>query len=189
MQVFKLYFKILRNYLGSIFMYIGIFLGILLGVIPQMAQSAKESYEQSRCNFAVFDYDDSELSNAIIQYLQTIHDLKKIADDEKETIQDELYEGTVHCVIRVKEGFEQAFEEGKGTEFLELFSIPNTLNSVLFEENLQNYLKVVNTYQKVGFDMEEAVIKANFVMVQASFSRVARMRSSSPNMALMASSV
>lgn len=165
MQVFKLYFKILRSYLNFMLMYIGIFLCIFLGlIIPQVSQLKNEDYTQSQCDFAVFDYDNSELSNALIQYLQTIHHLEKIADDEKETIQDELYELNVHCVIRVKEGFEQAFERGEGAEFLELFSIPNTTVSVLFEQNLQSYLNVVHTYQSAGFEIKEAITQTALVM-------------------------
>lgn len=165
MQVFKVYFKILRSYLGIIWMYIGIFLGVFLGIIvPQVSQSEREGYTQARCDFAVFDYDNSELSNAMIQYLQTIHDLEKIVDDEKETIQDELYEGNVKCVLRVKDGFEQAFQRGEAAEFLEVYSIPNAISSVLFEQNLQSYLNVVDTYQKVGFEIEQAAAKAVTIM-------------------------
>ncbi len=164
MKVFNLYFKILRKYYGIILMYVGIFVGILLGVIPKMIQSEQETYTQTRCSFAVFDYDNSELSNAMIQYLQTIHQLEELVDDEKETIQDELYEENVHCVIRINEGFEQAFIQGTGKEYLEVFSIPNTVSSVLFEENLQNYLKIVNTYEKAGFEIAQAVKKSEVVM-------------------------
>ena len=164
MKVFNLYFKILRKYYGIILMYVGIFIGILLGVIPKMVQSEEATYTQTQCSFAVFDYDNSELSNAIIQYLQTIHQLEELADDEKETIQDALYEETVHCVIRVKEGFEQAFIQGTAEAYLEVFSIPNTVSAVLFEENLQNYLKIVNTYEKAGFEIKEAIIKSEVIM-------------------------
>ena len=161
MQVFKLYFKILRSYFWNVLMYIGIFLGTFLGVIvPQMVKAEGEVYTQSRCEFAMFDYDNSSLSHAILQYLQTIHNFVEIKDDKKETIQDELYAGNVHCVIRVKDGFEEAFAKGEGAEFLEVFSIPNTLGSVLLEENLQSYLNVVNTYQNAGFEIEEALKKA-----------------------------
>lgn len=165
MQVFKLYFKILRSYFWNVLMYTGIFLGVFLGImVPQMAEIEREVYTQSKCDFAVFDYDNSSLSHAVIHYLQTIHNLEEIKEDETETIQDELYAGNVHCVIRVNDGFEEAFLQGEGAEFLEVFSISNIMGAILFEENLQGYLNVINTYQKAGFEIEETIAKASSIM-------------------------
>lgn len=165
MQVFKLYFKILRSYFWNVLMYTGIFLGVFLGImVPQMAETEREVYTQSECDFAVFDYDNSSLSHAVIQYLQTIHNLEEIKEDETERIQDELYAGNVHCVVRVNDGFEEAFGKGEGAEFLEVFSISNIMGAILFEENLQGYLNVINTYQKAGFEIEESIAKASSIM-------------------------
>ena len=165
MQVFKLYFKIFRNYWYLFFMYIGIFLGTFLGIIvPQAAKQEVESYTQLKCDFAVFDYDDSELSRAMIQYLQTIHELEQIEDDKKETIQDELYVQNVDCVLRINEGFEQAWIEQQGGEKLEVFSIPNKTEAVLLKQNLNSYLGKVMIYVNAGFEVEEALEKTMELM-------------------------
>lgn len=161
MQVFKLYFKVLRKYMGIMIMYIGIFVGVLLGVIiPSLVKNETEGYTQSKCDFAVFDYDNSNFSRKLTDYLESVHKLKAIKDDKKETIQDELYVANVDCVIRIKEGFKEAFEAGNGDEYLEVYAIPDTITSVLFEQDLNSYLSVVNTYLKAGFSVEEAVKKA-----------------------------
>ncbi len=158
MQVFKLYFKVLRKNLTIMFMYVGIFMALVIGVIlPSGAGEENQSYTQMKSNFAVFDYDNSMLSQELTDYMQSIHDLQTIADDERETIQDELYADNVDCVIRIKEGYEEAFQSGKGDEYLEIYHIPDAIASILFEQNLSSYLSVVNTYLKVGFTMEEAV--------------------------------
>lgn len=161
MQVFKLYFQVLRRYLGQMLMYVGIFMGVFMGaILPQVTKNEAEEYTQAKSDFAVFDYDNSELSHAIIEYLEHVHNLKTIETDEKEVIQDELYAMNVDCVIRVGEGFEDAFIAGDGEEYLEVFAIPDTVRAVLFEQNLNSYLSMVNTYVSAGFAVEEACEKA-----------------------------
>lgn len=165
MQVFKLYFKIFRNYCYLFVIYIGIFLGIFLGfIVPQAEKQETVSYTQLKCDFVVFDYDNSEVSRAIIQYLQTIHELEQIEDDTKETIQDELYVQNVDCVLRIKEGFEEAWMENEWAEKLEVFSIPNKTEAVLLKQNLNSYLGKVIIYLNAGFEVEEALEKTMELM-------------------------
>ncbi|MBE5939701.1 MAG: ABC transporter permease [Lachnospiraceae bacterium] len=164
MQVFKLYFKVLRKYIGTMIMYVGIFIGITLGVIvPQAVRNQEKNYTDEKCDFAVFDYDESILSKALTAYLETTHNLKVIKNDNKETIQDELYIMNIHSVIRINEGFEEAFKTGKVEEFLETYVIPGTITATLFEQNLNSYLSVVNTYIAAGFSVDEATKKADEV--------------------------
>lgn len=161
MQVFKLYFKVLRRYLGSIFMYAGIFLSIVLGVIiPQVTKNSTESYSQARSDFAVFDYDESTLSKTLVKYLEDNHDLVEIKDDNKETIQDELYNMNVDSVIIINNGFEEAFLQGDTTDCVDIYEIPNQMGSVLLKQYLNSFLSTVDTYVKAGFDVKDAGNKA-----------------------------
>ena len=165
MQVFKLYFKIFRKYRHLFVMYISIFLGTFLGIVsPQATKQEVESYTQLKCDFAVFDYDNSEISQAVIQYLQKIHNLEQIENDEKEIIQDELYIQSVDCVLRINEGFEKAWIENQEAEKLEVFSIPNKTEAVLLKQNLNSYLGKVLIYLNAGFEVEEALEKTMELM-------------------------
>ncbi len=160
MQVFKLYFKVLRKYIGSIFMYAGIFLGLVVGVIvPQVTKNNSEEYTQKKAKFAVFDYDESQLSKNIVAYLKENHSFKTIQDDETETIQDELYNMNIDCVIRFRDGFEEAFLAGDVKEALEIYEIPNTNGAVLLKQNLNSFLSTVDTYVGAGFNVDEACEK------------------------------
>ncbi len=161
MQVFKLYFKILRKYLGTMLMYVGIFIGVTLGIIvPQTAKNQERDYTKERCNFAVFDNDGSTLSKAAIVYLKENHNFKTIKNSDRETIQDALYAMDVHSVIVFNEGFEKSFLEGKTEESLDVYVIPNTVTTILFEQHLDSYFSVVNTYVSAGMTVDEAVEKA-----------------------------
>ncbi|MBP3338396.1 MAG: ABC transporter permease [Lachnospiraceae bacterium] len=161
MQVFKLFFKVLRKYIGSIIMYGCIFIGLVMGIIvPQATKNNTEEYTQKKSKFAFFDNDESKLSGVVFDYLDGRHKLVEIADDEKETIQDELYNMNVDCVIQVNAGFEEAFYEGNAEEYLEIFEIPNGIGSMLIKQHINSYLTVVETYVNAGFTIEEAAQKA-----------------------------
>jgi len=160
MQVFKLYFKILRRYMGILFMYIGIFLGVVVGVIvPQTSGENNQGYTQTSCAFAVFDYDESELSQGFIDYLDKNHKLKTLPNDDLETIQDYLYNTNVDCVIHIEDGFENSISEGNSSEYMKFFSIPNTQGATLLEQQANGYLTTIDTYLSAGFTVTEAIEK------------------------------
>lgn len=163
MQVFKLYFKVLRANIGPMIMYVGIFMGVLFGaILPQvMKNETVENYTAAKCDFAVFDYDDSELSKGLVKYLESVHKLEEIKNDAKETIQDELYARNVDCVLKITDGFGKNFTDGKSAEHIEVFAIPNTLTANLFEQTVNSYLAVVNTYIQAGYTDAEACEKAS----------------------------
>ncbi len=164
MQVFKLYFKILRNYSGVILMYIGIFLAVLIGIIlPQQSKNETESYKQSKSKFAIFDYDDSGFSKEMIKYLSSNAKLIEIKDDAAETIQDELYMMNIHCAVILKEGFAENIASEDSKAYMDIYTIPNTTRSMLFEQELNSYLSAVKTYVNAGFELDEAAKKAEEV--------------------------
>lgn len=161
MQVFKLYFKILNKNKGQIFMYAGIFMGILFGfILPNSDKNKTQDFTESTTKYAIFDYDDSELSKGVTEFLEENHKLKTIKNDEVETIQDAMYNMDVSCVVRVLEGFEEGFKNGEGEKYLEVYRIPGVTMAVLFEEDLRSYLNVVDTYLKAEFDVKDAISKS-----------------------------
>lgn len=165
MQVFKLYFKVLKRYLGQMIMYVGIFVGVLFGfIIPNNVKNSVEKYEDAKCKYAIFDYDNSEVSEALSSYLESAHKKAKIEDDDNETIQDEMYGGNVDCVVRIKEGFGKTFEEAvsfgepdKIKEYFEIYAVSGVNSTELFEQSVNAYITTLYTYINAGFELSEAV--------------------------------
>ncbi len=161
MQVFKVYFQILRRHLSAILLYSGIFIVVIFGfILPNTDNDPAESFTASECRFAVFDYDQSAASEALIGWLSEKHELTSIADDKKETVQDELYNRNVYSVLRISEGYEEALQNGAQAEelakFLEILTIPGTLTGELFETDLNRYLTVQAVYRTAGASVSEA---------------------------------
>ncbi len=158
MQVFKLYLKILNKHKGQIFLYIGIFAGIMFGfIIPNGSKNTVEDFASSTVKYAIFDYDDSELSKGMCEFLEENHTLREIKSDDEEIIQDALYNMDVACVVRINEGFEKAFSEGKGKEKLDFYRINGTTTAMLLESDLNGFLKFIDTYVSAGYSMKDSV--------------------------------
>ncbi len=160
MQVFKVYFKILKQHNKPLLMYIVIFSIVLFCfIIPNMSGEEK-GYEEQSCDFAVFDYDDSKASKAFVKYLSKNNQVVKIAKDDKETIQDELYYRNITCVLRIPKGFQASLENGEMEEVLEVVTIPGTTAASVFEREINSYLDCVTTFMGTGCSMDESIEKA-----------------------------
>lgn len=157
MQVFKSYFRVLRKYIGFMFMYIGIMTGVLSAITASSTQKDGETYQAATTKFAVFDYDESAASHALTDYLEGTHRLRKIAGDNKETIQDELYVRNVENILRIPEGFGEALAGGSPEDCaLEIITIPGSQAARLFEATIDNYLGLVRMYLMAGYPVEAA---------------------------------
>lgn len=161
MQVFKVYFQILRRHIGQIFLYVGIFAVIIFGfILPNVDTDPAESFTAEKSLFAVFDSDESEASRALIGWLSEKHEPTEIADDRETTVQDELYNRNVYSVLRISEGYEAALAAGASAEELaelvELLTIPGTLTGELFATDVNRYLTFAALYCSSGASVSEA---------------------------------
>lgn len=166
MQIFKAYFKLLRAYKGQMIMYMSIFIGILGGMImPMRAKQNTNEYVASKADFAVFDYDNSLASQELTEIISNNNELIEIKNDKKETIQDELYMRNIDCVLRIKQGFNEAIEEKKSTsDYIEVVTIPGTNVSRVFESQINTCMDTVIAYMKSGSSIDESFDKAKDIM-------------------------
>lgn len=158
MKVFKSYWMVLNKNKASMIMYISIFI-IVLGcfILPNMGNGEKDEYTSAKCAFAVFDYDQTPESCALVDYMSEIHNLVEISDDQTETIQDELFNRNISCVLRIPEGFGAAFSEGNAEDLIEVVTISGSQASMLFESNLNTFLSYMDAYLIAGYESDAAM--------------------------------
>lgn len=151
MQVYKVFFQILDKQKGLIIMYISIFLSICFAVSSQAVKNnEKKTFASESYKLAVFDNDNSELSKGLTAYLTEGNKIIKI-EDSKESIQDELYNRNVNCVLRIPQGF---MEEEKKIEY---YTIPGTIGGETFENLVNHYLSLTKSYMAGGYTPKEAI--------------------------------
>lgn len=156
MQVYRVFFQILNKQKGQILMYLGIFLGIALLVSSQNQETGEMSFERSSYQFAVFDEDQSVISKALIRYLEKDNERLEI-EDGKESIQDELYNRNVYCVLRIPRHFGASLQDGNELQKIEIAGVPGTIYKQTFESLTSQYITILRGCLTGGYIEEEAV--------------------------------
>ena len=156
MQVYKCFFQILKKQKGQIIMYLSIFVALSIITSTQGKNNEEMKFEASTYKFAVFDEDRTEMSKGLTSYLSSENEIVEIADD-KETVQDELYNRNIHCAIRIKQGYGDALREGKGEGMLVLTAVPGTIYGEASQQAVTSYSAILSSYLMGGFSDEQAL--------------------------------
>lgn len=151
MIVFKNYFKIVREHIGTIIMFAAISIGIS---IANTTYNSTEEYTNVNPTLGIINYDTSELTEYFIEYLDEFADLKNIKDDEKE-IQDTLYNMEVDAVLIIPENFVSELLKGNNPTIKIKKSIQSA--SEYTELLVNRFLKIAESYSKVGMDENEII--------------------------------
>ena len=104
MQVYKLFFQVLRKQKGQIIMYLVIFLSVTLAAASQGEKTGESTFSPTTYKFAVMDADNSEISRALIAYLEQGNE-KSILKIKKKSFRMRFTTG----VYRVFFGFQADF--------------------------------------------------------------------------------
>ncbi|MGN0394486.1 MAG: ABC transporter permease [Coprococcus sp.] len=161
MQVFKTFFMILNKYKGQVIMYVCIFCGLLTVFIKTNSKNNTTDYTKASCDFAVFDYDDSVMSQALVEYLEDGNKVITTVKDEKKSMQDALYNRDVDAIVRIPDGFEQKVISGEAEGIIDIITIPDMQASMLFEQELDSFLNMACTYVNAGYDINQAIDRTN----------------------------
>lgn len=151
MIVFKNYFKIVREHIGTIIMFAAISIGIS---IANTTYNSTKEYTNVNPTLGIINYETSELAEYFIEYLDEFADLKNIKDDEKE-IQDVLYNMEVDAVLIIPENFVSELLKGNNPTIKIKKSIQST--SEYTELLVNRFLKIAESYSKVGMDEDEII--------------------------------
>lgn len=157
MQVFKVYFKILRKNIFQFILYISIFSGVLFGAIVPNRVSDDNSYASIKVSYALMDNDNSKLSKSLSDYLMKAHNYCEIADFELTTMQDELYNRNIRAAVVLEKGFEEGFYNGNASAYMTVYDIPDNWAPKVFTNSVNEYMGYLEHYVSAGYTLDEAV--------------------------------
>ena len=109
MQVYKAFFKVIRQHKLSLVIYVGVTLFMLIVLVQSTGNDTKK-VTQDKYSLYVVDNDHSEISEALYQYLDSVHTLKKDSLTENQ-INDLMYYQHIAEYIEIPEGFGDSFME------------------------------------------------------------------------------
>lgn len=155
MQVFRLYFKLLKKSLPSILIYFGIFAAII-GTYATLGRETNEKiFQKSKTNVAFINRDeDSVFVEGFKKYLTKTCVFKEV-DDTKESLQDALFFHQVSYILIIPEGFTQSFLAGEQAN-VEKQVVPDSAESMYVDMAVNNYLNTARTYVKNAGTLSQA---------------------------------
>ncbi len=145
MQVFKNYFRILKNgALVSIFINIGIAI-VIASIFSSLPEESNKSFEESKPIITIFNNDQSAFTDKFLNYLTEKTEQFNIENttDEK---QKALFYRETTCIVTIPEGFGDAFVNKKPIN-IDIEKFPDATNANVAEMIINNYLSTYNMYQ------------------------------------------
>ena len=155
MHLFKNFFRLLKNNSTGVIIYAFIFLAMIIGVIfaaPALAsETSGEAYAtQTSVNITYVDYDDSDLSRGLIDYLSINNEVTDMSDRSEDTIQNLVFFGLSEYHLTIEEGF------GEGTgEIKYLTDMENSGAIHMIDRAVNNYIQAYKDYEAMGYEPSE----------------------------------
>ena len=140
MQVFNAFFKVLNKNKGQLVLYVVIYLSITL-LMGNMAQDNEEqAFSGVSLDIGVENKDQGMLGEALVEYLNGSHNLRRIPDN-KEKLQDAMYYGEMDYVLEIPEDFSEKFKNKEWEGLLEGTIVPGSNSAYLIENEIEGFLK------------------------------------------------
>lgn len=156
MQVFNVFFKILKKKYKVAVIYMAIFLGIAFGL--SNSGDRQTEFKESRLNIAVMDEDGSYQSRALTEFIAEKHEVTS-ADTDEDTMTELLYWEETDYILVINKGFADDLAAGKTEGLFKEYRVHDSFSSVYMSNILGEYVKTEQAYTAAGLSAEEAAAK------------------------------
>lgn len=154
MQVYKLYFKILKKALPSLLIYIGIFVFIMVFYALNAKDTNEKMFKESKVKIAMFNHDeDSKLIQGFKEYLSESCTFIDI-NDNKDDIQDALFFRDVSYILTIPKGFTNKLLAGEEVN-LEKLVVPDSTDATYVDISINNYMNTSRLYTLHGGELSQ----------------------------------
>lgn len=163
MQVFKVYFKIIKKNLAQMSIYFIVFLTLSVLLANAGESRVSGGFSETRSNIALFNYDaGSPLSEGLAQYLSENANIINISDDTL-SVQDALFFRQVVYIVKIPKGFSEAFLKGSDAAMLEKTTVPDSTSGIYMDLLIDRYLNTAALYSQnvPGIGEEQLVSNVN----------------------------
>ena len=152
MQVFKVYFKVIRNNRGQLIMYLMIFLLLTFMMstfFTSSAPSQSASFSAVKPRAAIINMDEENpLLDGFRNFFTEHASLEDIRSDD-DALKDALFFHTVEYAIKIPAGFTKAFLDGEEMA-LEAAGTPDSTQAMLLGTLVDKYFATAALYVKYG---------------------------------------
>ncbi len=157
MQVFRLFYKLLKANRKMIVIYFIVFIAMVV-VLTKLQYSGEETkgFVADKLDIGIVDEDEGVYSKAIQEYFESKHNIRLIENDQ-EKIMDELYWLALDYVLVIPEGFSDSLiNPDVETKELSNIKVPGSFSSSMFESELTMYNEKLSVLLDSGYSFEDA---------------------------------
>lgn len=159
MQVFKNYFKVLRNYKFSVIIYLVIFATMTLFFGISAKGDSEKTFEDINLVMVFVNNDvESELVDGLYEYLDSKYTFIHL-DNDLDTLKDAIFFNQITHVLIVPEGFAESFINGEDVAIEEM-TAENSNYADFGDIVINNYLSTARTYFELYPEYETEKILA-----------------------------
>ena len=145
MQVFKVYFKIIKANMGQMIIYLVVFLAISLLYSLSATTKNEESFSQTKTNVAFRNLDENTaLLTGFKEYLSKNANFIEV-ENKHEKLQDALFFRDVEYIVTIPKGFTQNFLKRKPVE-LQKMIVPNSTTRMYVDMAINKYFNMARVY-------------------------------------------
>lgn len=149
-------------------MYFVIFCTIAIAAsATSVSDSETASFQTASLEIGIIDEDGSPASEALCDYLKTLHTLTPLAHDE-EVLLDGLFYRTVDYILILPDGFEKRLLSGEDENLYETVQIPGIYSSAFIDEQINSFLKTVKLCLAGGLAPKDAFSQSASALTEAS---------------------
>lgn len=146
MQVFKAFFKIMRQNIGSASISLFLFIGISIFFTASNANTEMWSFQQQSSNVAFINEDiESEVVKGLYDTLAEGNTVKNVKND-KEAMQDALFYRETEYILIVPEGFTDKFLQGQEVT-LQKMAVADANSNVYLDMKINRFLNNIKLYE------------------------------------------
>ncbi|MCQ2531530.1 MAG: ABC transporter permease [Saccharofermentans sp.] len=170
MHLFKMFFKLVNRNKTGLIIY-GIITIVMLASLMMMVNSnagdaAGISAEKKSYDISYIDNDDSELSKALVEYMDVNNTMTDYSDKNESEISNLVFFDITDFHMEIPEGFEEAIENGKDYKEITYSSCEGAKSYISYDIDSQvnGFIQAYQNYIKLGYDKAEAASKAKDLM-------------------------
>ena len=161
MQVFKTFAKVAKKKFPNTITYFIVFFVLIVAMSFQADSSSGNQFRVSSVDICLIDEDQSEASQALCNYLSSIHHRVSLDSYDRESLQDNLYYYQIGYVLTIPSGFEERLQSGECKDLVETSKRGDSASGYFVDRQVDAYLNSVATYLAGGFSLQEALDDTN----------------------------
>ena len=167
MTIYKMMLRIFSTYWKELVIYFVIFLGFVFVALGQPEANEDQEFSSVTLDVAVINHSDNQLSKHFLDYLNDIHEVDDLSDQEIEDVENEVFSGTYNGMVLIPENFESLVLDGKADQ-VDLLLNERDMTSTQLNTDVDKYLRLANARVASGAsDSAELINQLDAVLYEA----------------------